>query len=117
MSSQFERTFQALAVPSLMGEHGEDVTHLRRGVPTDAKVIPAIAVEEPPQRDTAAGAENVRTMRIQVAASVTVSKDDTWVIRGEEWTTLKIGTAFAGLRKLWTTRRDAGQQTKGRPKL
>lgn len=115
MSSQFERMFEARAVPSIDREHCEDVTHLRRGNPADSETIPAIAVEEPPLRDTAAGAENVRTMRIKVAASASVSKDSTWVIRGDEWTTIKIGTPFAGRRMVWVKTRDAGVRTaKGR---
>lgn len=95
----------------------ELVTHNRRGKPADAEQIAALVFEEKPKRDLQAGAENTRTLRVRVATTVSVTKESTWVIRGEEWQTQEIGTVLSGLLKFWVFRRDPGQQTKGRPKL
>jgi hypothetical protein len=95
-------------------DFGESVTHQPRDDDAEAATISAVVVEEPPQQNTEAGKENVKTLRVTVTEDVPVSIKSTWTIRGEEWQTLRLGTLEGGLRQLWVSRRDAGIRTKGR---
>jgi len=97
-----------------LAEFGEPVTHRRHGDCPADETVQAVAIEEKPERDRQAGDENLRVMRIQVAAGLEVTKGTEWVIRGEKWITERIGTPVAGLLKLWATRTDKGLRTKAR---
>ena len=93
----------------LLDVFGELLTHRPRGVEADQVEITGAFEEEDPQVDMQAGRENLRRGWLMIEDTVAnVSTKSTWIVRGDEWTTSKIGTADVGWLKVWIERRDAG---------
>lgn len=98
MASRITQDFQAGAVDDLLYQMGEDVIRYPLGVESDAETLTAIVNERDATQDRTRGENNARTMRLQLAASDDVDPRDTWLIRGEVWSTTTVAGENAGMR-------------------
>jgi hypothetical protein len=116
MPSQFEDMLSEIGTPLLMEKLGGPLTRYPAGVMADAIAgIAAIVEWDETEKDFDRG-QGVKTRgQLHLAAGVTVTDEDTWLINGLVYSVETVGPALGGMRVvkivLRTSKRTTSQST------